>query len=309
MTIEIGSAFVILFVAVSLAYSHGQSVESQRRSDAECAQGYVIGHCMRGSECPHHPILRRLSSEEYLAHLYREREQRAEEERVLTQFRQARDRRARRDHGRLRPCVDLEEPEPGGQDSEDDPASEGTLHGTVDPTDKLLVEAVLALPKRGRADLESARLHETKSAEHVPEPRQLDRPTDKLPVEAVHAGPGSNRPDIEAARLPRLEIADSGFELHQPGRVLSTGGLGPPLEVASPQLLKEQVEALLGSVTRRERRVLQLRFGLEDGRARTLEEVGKELNVTPERIRQIEAKALRKLRHPSRSLKAQDSSE
>ena len=74
-----------------------------------------------------------------------------------------------------------------------------------------------------------------------------------------------------------------------------------PSEAASHQRLKEQVEAVLDSLSGRERRVLQLRFGLEDGRARTLEEVGKEFNVTRERIRQIEAKALRKLRHPSRS--------
>ena len=76
-----------------------------------------------------------------------------------------------------------------------------------------------------------------------------------------------------------------------------------PAEAASHQLLKEQVAAVLHSLTGRERRVLQLRFGLEDGRARTLEEVGREFNVTRERIRQIEAKALRKLRHPSRSRK------
>jgi len=79
-----------------------------------------------------------------------------------------------------------------------------------------------------------------------------------------------------------------------------------PAEAASHQLLKEQVEAVLDSLTGRERRVLQLRFGLEDGRARTLEEVGREFNVTRERIRQIEAKALRKLRHPSRSRKLKD---
>ncbi len=79
-----------------------------------------------------------------------------------------------------------------------------------------------------------------------------------------------------------------------------------PAEAASHQLLKEQVEAVLDSLTGRERRVLQLRFGLEDGRARTLEEVGKEFNVTRERIRQIEAKALRKLRHPSRARKLRD---
>jgi len=79
-----------------------------------------------------------------------------------------------------------------------------------------------------------------------------------------------------------------------------------PAEAAANQLLKEQVAAVLDSLTGRERRVLQLRFGLEDGRARTLEEIGKELNVTRERIRQIEAVALRKLRHPSRSRKLKD---
>jgi RNA polymerase primary sigma factor len=79
-----------------------------------------------------------------------------------------------------------------------------------------------------------------------------------------------------------------------------------PAEAASHQLLKEQVEDVLASLTSRERRVLQLRFGLEDGRSRTLEEVGREFGVTRERIRQIEAKALRKLRHPSRSRKLKD---
>ncbi|MEX2080840.1 MAG: RNA polymerase sigma factor RpoD [Dehalococcoidia bacterium] len=79
-----------------------------------------------------------------------------------------------------------------------------------------------------------------------------------------------------------------------------------PAEAASHQLLKEQVEDVLASLTSRERRVLQLRFGLEDGRSRTLEEVGREFGVTRERIRQIEAKALRKLRHPSRSRKLRD---
>ena len=79
-----------------------------------------------------------------------------------------------------------------------------------------------------------------------------------------------------------------------------------PAEAASQQLLREQVEDVLASLTSRERRVLQLRFGLEDGRSRTLEEVGREFGVTRERIRQIEAKALRKLRHPSRSKKLKD---
>ncbi len=80
----------------------------------------------------------------------------------------------------------------------------------------------------------------------------------------------------------------------------------PPVEVASYQLLKEQIDNVLSSLNDRERRVLQLRFGLEDGRTRTLEEVGQEFQVTRERIRQIEAKALRKLRHPTRSRKLKD---
>ena len=79
-----------------------------------------------------------------------------------------------------------------------------------------------------------------------------------------------------------------------------------PAEAASHTLLKEQLASVLGSLTPREEKVLRLRFGLEDGRPRTLEEVGKEFNVTRERIRQIEAKALRKLRHPSRSKKLKD---
>jgi len=79
-----------------------------------------------------------------------------------------------------------------------------------------------------------------------------------------------------------------------------------PQEVAAHQLLKEQIEQVLGLLTERERKVLQLRFGLDDGRSRTLEEVGREFNVTRERIRQIEAKALRKLRHPSRSRKLKE---
>ena len=79
-----------------------------------------------------------------------------------------------------------------------------------------------------------------------------------------------------------------------------------PADAAAFTLLKEQLEEVLGTLTEREQKVLTLRFGLEDGRARTLEEVGKEFNVTRERIRQIEAKALRKLRHPSRSRKHKD---
>ena len=79
-----------------------------------------------------------------------------------------------------------------------------------------------------------------------------------------------------------------------------------PAEAAAATLLKEQLDEVLDTLTEREQKVLRLRFGMNDGRARTLEEVGKEFDVTRERIRQIEAKALRKLRHPSRSRKLRD---
>lgn len=79
-----------------------------------------------------------------------------------------------------------------------------------------------------------------------------------------------------------------------------------PAEAASQVLLKEQINQVLSTLTEREEKVLRLRFGLEDGRSRTLEEVGQQFNVTRERIRQIEAKALRKLRHPNRSNKVRD---
>src|SRR5712692_3226620 len=96
---------------------------------------------------------------------------------------------------------------------------------------------------------------------------------------------------------------DEDFNL---GDLIEDRSAQAPPDVASHHLLKEQVEDVLDSLTERERKVLQLRFGLDDGRSRTLEEVGKEFHVTRERIRQIEAKALRKLRHPSRSRKLKD---
>ena len=79
-----------------------------------------------------------------------------------------------------------------------------------------------------------------------------------------------------------------------------------PVDAASNDMMREQLDDVLETLTARERKVLHLRFGLDDGRARTLEEVGREFHVTRERIRQIEAKALRKLRHPSRSKKLRD---
>ena len=90
------------------------------------------------------------------------------------------------------------------------------------------------------------------------------------------------------------------------GDFIPDDGALAPADAASHQLLKEQVADVLSSLTPRERKVLELRFGLEDGRSRTLEEVGREFSVTRERIRQIEAKALRKLRHPTRSKKLRD---
>ena len=81
---------------------------------------------------------------------------------------------------------------------------------------------------------------------------------------------------------------------------------GVPVDEAGRQLLRRELFSVLKSLTPREERVIALRFGLEDGRARTLEELGKEFNVTRERVRQIEAKALRKLRHPSRAKRLRD---
>ena len=103
-----------------------------------------------------------------------------------------------------------------------------------------------------------------------------------------------------------LETPVGEEEYSHLGDFLPDDTVPAPAEAASQQLLREQVEDVLASLTARERRVLQLRFGLEDGRSRTLEEVGREFGVTRERIRQIEAKALRKLRHPSRSRKLRD---
>jgi RNA polymerase primary sigma factor len=130
----------------------------------------------------------------------------------------------------------------------------------------------------------------------------------------------SGKPDASAAYTPERireiqKVSQEPVSLETPigeeedshlGDFLEDPTALAPAEAASQQLLREQVEDVLASLTSRERRVLQLRFGLEDGRSRTLEEVGREFGVTRERIRQIEAKALRKLRHPSRSRKLKD---
>jgi len=112
---------------------------------------------------------------------------------------------------------------------------------------------------------------------------------------------------VKVSQLPISLESPIGEEEDSPlGNSIEDRNALPPVDAASKQLLKEQIEDVLGTLTPREQRVLQLRFGLEDGRSRTLEEVGKEFSVTRERIRQIEAKALRKLRHPSRSRKLKD---
>ena len=100
-------------------------------------------------------------------------------------------------------------------------------------------------------------------------------------------------------------IIDSSFDSFEPFPNADDDA-PEPAEAASFMLLKEQLVEVLKTLTPREEKVLRLRFGIEDGHTRTLEEVGKEFNVTRERIRQIEAKALRKLRHPSRSKKLKD---
>jgi RNA polymerase primary sigma factor len=132
-------------------------------------------------------------------------------------------------------------------------------------------------------------------------------PTPKEIGEEMGVSPEKVREVIKVAQLPISLESPIGEEedSHLSDFIEDRNALPPP-DAASRQLLKEQVDDVLDTLTPREQRVLQLRFGLEDGRSRTLEEVGKEFNVTRERIRQIEAKALRKLRHPSRSRRLKD---
>lgn len=131
------------------------------------------------------------------------------------------------------------------------------------------------------------------SAEEIAE--RLDMPVDKV------------REIMRVAQEPvSLETPIGEEEDSHLGDFIPDDEAPVPAEAASQTLLKEQLAEVLQTLTPREEKVLRLRFGLEDGRPRTLEEVGKEFNVTRERIRQIEAKALRKLRHPSRSKKLRD---
>ena len=134
---------------------------------------------------------------------------------------------------------------------------------------------------------------------HDPSPEEI---ADEMgmPVEKV-------REILKIAQEPvSLETPIGEEEDSHLGDFIPDEGASEPSEAASFTLLKEQLVDVLSTLTPREEKVLKLRFGIEDGRSRTLEEVGKEFNVTRERIRQIEAKALRKLRHPSRSKKLKD---
>ena len=124
------------------------------------------------------------------------------------------------------------------------------------------------------------------------------------------------RMDMTAERVREIQkISQEPVSLETPigeeedshlGDFIPDEDASEPSEAASFSLLREQLEEVLDTLAPREKKVLELRFGIVDGRTRTLEEVGKEFNVTRERIRQIEAKALRKLRHPSRSKKLRD---
>lgn len=132
-----------------------------------------------------------------------------------------------------------------------------------------------------------------------PSPEEIAKEMN-MPVERV-------REILKISQAPvSLETPIGEEEDSHLGDFIKDDNVPVPADAAAFTLLKEQLEEVLGTLTEREQKVLTLRFGLEDGRARTLEEVGKEFNVTRERIRQIEAKALRKLRHPSRSRKLKD---
>ena len=134
---------------------------------------------------------------------------------------------------------------------------------------------------------------------HEPSPDEIAEEID-MPVDKV-------REIMRVAQEPvSLETPIGEEEDSHLGDFIPDNDAPAPADAASHTMLREQLSDVLSTLTPREAKVLKLRFGLEDGRSRTLEEVGKEFNVTRERIRQIEAKALRKLRHPSRSRKLKD---
>ncbi|MDE6253362.1 MAG: RNA polymerase sigma factor RpoD [Lachnospiraceae bacterium] len=132
-------------------------------------------------------------------------------------------------------------------------------------------------------------------------------PTDEEIAEKMDMPPEKVREILKISQEPvSLEIPIGEEEDSHLGDFIQDDNMPVPADAAAFVLLREQLVDVLGTLTEREQKVLRLRFGLDDGRARTLEEVGREFEVTRERIRQIEAKALRKLRHPSRSRKLKD---
>ena len=132
-------------------------------------------------------------------------------------------------------------------------------------------------------------------------------PTPEEIAEEMHMSVERVREILKISQEPVSLETPIGEEEDSPlGDFIQDDNVPVPADAAAFTMLKEQLEDVLSTLTDREQKVLRLRFGLDDGRARTLEEVGKEFNVTRERIRQIEAKALRKLRHPSRSRKLKD---
>ena len=154
-----------------------------------------------------------------------------------------------------------------------------------------MVETINRLIRTSRLLLQ--RLGREPSPEEIAE--EMDLPVDKvMEIQKIAQDPVS-------LETPIGEEDDSHL-----GDFIQDEDSPAPQDSASFMLMKEQLDEVMNTLTPREAKVLKLRFGLEDGRARTLEEVGKEFEVTRERIRQIEAKALRKLRHPSRSKKLRD---
>ena len=154
-----------------------------------------------------------------------------------------------------------------------------------------MVETINKLTRVSRQLLQE--LGREPSPEEIAE--EMDMPVDRVrEIQKISQEPVS-------LETPIGEEEDSHL-----GDFLPDDEVPAPSEAAASAILKEQISEVLSTLTDREQKVLRLRFGLDDGRSRTLEEVGKEFNVTRERIRQIEAKALRKLRHPSRSRKLKE---
>ena len=185
--------------------------------------------------------------------------------------------------------------------TEKDSSSVHTLHGG---SDRLLQRAIadqartIRIPVHMVETINNACKSTETAAQELgrePSPEEIADNMD-IPVERVREIQKISQEPV-SLETPIGEEEDSHL-----GDFIQDDNVPVPAEAAASTLLKEQLVEVLGTLTEREQKVLRLRFGMDDGRARTLEEVGKEFNVTRERIRQIEAKALRKLRHPSRTV-------